>query len=68
MSSFVGPTLLLQDQGLALHLRKASVQWSSDAQASTLWSALLLHDLSLAPGERSSKAEQHARLSLKAAV
>jgi hypothetical protein len=41
---------LLQDQGVALHLRKAAVHWTSDAPASTLWSALLLHDLLLVAG------------------
>jgi len=39
-----------QDQGLALHLKKATLQWSSDAPTSTLWGALLLHDVVLTPG------------------
>lgn len=42
--------LASQDQGLSLHVRKAGLQWTSDAPASTLWSALLLHDLSVSPG------------------
>lgn len=45
------PALLPQDQGLALHLMKAGLQWTSDAPSSTLWSSLLVHDLSLSPGE-----------------
>lgn len=47
----VASLLLLQDQGLALHLRKAALHWSCDAPTSTLWSSLLLHDLGLAAGE-----------------
>jgi hypothetical protein len=43
--------LALQDQGLSLHVRKVGLQWTSDAPASTLWSALLLHDVSVSPGE-----------------
>lgn len=42
--------LVLQDKGVALHLRKAALQWTSDAPSSTLWSKLLLHDVSLTPG------------------
>jgi hypothetical protein len=42
--------MMLQDKGVALHLRKAALHWTSDAPSSTLWSALLLHDLSVTPG------------------
>lgn len=42
--------IMLQDKGVALHLRKAALHWTSDGPSSTLWSALLLHDLSVTPG------------------
>ena len=42
--------LVLQDKGLVLRLKRAGLQWSADGPTSTLWAALLLHDVGLFPG------------------
>ena len=42
--------MALQERGVAFHLGKAVLQWTSDAPSSTLWTALLLHDLRVASG------------------
>lgn len=42
--------MALQERGVAFHLGKAALQWTSDAPSSALWTALLLHGLCVAPG------------------